>query len=225
MNGVVKYWLLLFILLLPLLANADTKVPPRSYVQPSADNKFLFVMIAPIDINLDGITQNEAGKKEARRVRETYLSSGMYLNDGSTNPLWTVDWHSNRVFVSSDGEHVIRLGGYATELSEEALTFFRRNEVLRSYTISDLIDFKFLNGNFNTGWNDTLSLDDEKRTFCVSTSQKDSYVFDYTTGEMVSSRRPLRMFGAALAVIILGVTLVVFRHRWYKLGEKPKTSN
>ena len=214
MSSFIKYQILLLIIFTPLIINADVRALPHSYVQASADDKYLFVMIAPIDIELDGKYESEENKQEAQRIRKTYPSSGMYLNDGSTQPLWTVDWHSVRAFVSSDGEHVVRTGGYQTEFSGEALTFFKRNETLRSYTIGDLIDFRpvpMLPGSID--WEQEMSLDDESQTFMLSTTIKDVYAFKYTSGEMLSSVRLVRIVGAILIVICISAFIFFFRNR------------
>lgn len=175
-------------------------------------------MIAPIEKERDGMSQSEADRKETQRVRNTYPSSGMYLNDDSTQPLWTVDWHSVQVFVSSDGEHVIRMGGYQTEFSGEALTFFKRNEILGSYKIGDLIDFRPIPvtpGSID--WEESLSLDDANQTFSVFTPNKERYVFSFTNGEMLSSIRPVRIIGAILLLSLSFAVLIFIRNRRNKM--------
>ena len=45
---------------------------------------------------------------EIKAIRDKWTVSGMYRNDGSTTPLWTVDWYAYEVDVPNGGEHVVR---------------------------------------------------------------------------------------------------------------------
>ena len=196
-------------MLMPLPAFADTEAMRRSYVSPSANNKFLFVMIASIEIESDGISYGDEGKKEAQRIRAKYPSSGMYLNDGSTKPLWTVDWYAHSVLVASDGNHIIRRGGWATKLSDEAFTIFEQNKVIRSYQISDLVDTELLlpHTAHHFQWEEAIALDDYNHTLFVSTLSKERYVFDLLTGETISVEKPIRMWLMLSGVIIMFVII------------------
>jgi hypothetical protein len=215
MRNVVKFCFLLSIMLTPLLTFADTEAMPRSYVSPSANNKFLFVMIASIEIQQDGLDYGDEGKKEAQRIRAKYPSSGMYLNDGSTNPLWTVDWYSNSVMVASDGNHIIRLGPWATSLSDEAFTIFEQNNVVRSYKIGELVatDLLLPHSVSHFEWEEAMSLNNYNHTLFVSTLSKERYIFDFFTGETISSEKPVRMWFAISGVTILFLIIFVLMKR------------
>src|SRR6188508_1354212 len=82
------------VLCLTASARADKIGPPMSYKRVSADKKFVFVMLAPGAEAFDG-----------------YKRSGMYKNDGSTEPLWTVDWYRRSAAITANGAFVIRYGG------------------------------------------------------------------------------------------------------------------
>ncbi len=210
MRNVVKFCFLLSVMLTPLLAFADTEAMQRSYISPSANNKFIFVMIASVDIESDGISYGDEGKKEAKRIRAKYPSSGMYLNDGSTNPLWTVDWYSNSVIVASDGNHIIRRGRWATTLSNEAFTIFKQNNVVRSYKIGDLVATELLlpHTAHNFEWEEAMSLNNYNHTLFVSTLSKERYIFDFFTGETISSEKPVRTWIILSGVIIMFVIIL-----------------
>lgn len=147
-------------------------------------------MIAPIDKNLDGIAYGEDGKKQAKLIRAKYRKSGMYSNDGSTKPLWTVDWYSHVVLVASDGIHLVRTGPWASKGSDEAFTLFSNGKLIRSYKISDLVksieDLPHSVSHFMWDDEDSWKLDDGKQTLSVSTLNKEHYVFDYRTGKQLS---------------------------------------
>lgn len=209
MGNAAKFCFLLLIMLMPLPAFADTEAMPRSYAAPSANNRFLFVMIAPIEIESDGIYEGDGNKKESQRVRAKYPSSGMYLNDGSTNPLWTVDWYAHSVLVASDGNHIIRRGRWATALTDEAFTIFKQNKVVRSYQIGDLVDTELLlpHTAHHFQWEEAMALDDYNHTLFVSTISKERYIFDLYTDKTISSEKPIRTWLMLSGVIIMFVII------------------
>lgn len=147
-------------------------------------------MIAPIEIERDGISYGDQGKKTAKKIRNKYPKSGLYLNDGSTEPLWTVDWYSQEVLVPADGVHLIRKGPWATNLSDEAFTIFANGEPISSYKISDLVSStkNLPRSVSHFGWEKSMSIDDEKMTLSVTTLNNEQYFFDYLTGSLVSKK-------------------------------------
>ena len=56
-------------------------LPPRSYKKVVSGEEYLFVMLAPTTSNRDDTIE------EAREIRRVYSRSGLYRNDGSTEPL------------------------------------------------------------------------------------------------------------------------------------------
>ena len=99
----------LAVFVLQAQAFADSPAPPRDYRTVTENQKYVFVMLAPA-----GWSQQDSG------IRKTYTQSGLYKNDGSTTPFWTVDWYANLVFPASDGEYLIRMGPWAKGYPEEA---------------------------------------------------------------------------------------------------------
>src|SRR6266498_4357673 len=94
-------WAVLF-LALPAVAFADTPIPAVDYKTVTEDGQYVFVMLVPDARNP---VSYGASKPE---IRKQYSRTGLYNNDGSTNPLWTVDWYGLGVVVSSDGRHIMR---------------------------------------------------------------------------------------------------------------------
>ena len=203
-----RYWLapaLLFIL--PAVAYGDSLAPPYSYVRYSPNGKYVFVMLAPGDRESDF----------RRELKSIFPVSGMYLNDVSRTPLWTVDWYSYAVVPSSDGVHILRWGPWAQKLSDEALTFFANGKMLRSYRISDLVDTKVglyhTTSHFSWEREDDEEFNEINHTFSLTTITGEKYTFDYTTGEIVSARRPLRAVFALFAATVLFLGLRRFFRR------------
>jgi len=123
-------WLILvfLVLIFPFTARADQE-GFTSYKMVSADSKYVFVMLH--------------GKQ---RESDQYPQNGLYLNDGSKTPLWTVDWIAY-VFLPSDGVHLVRSGGWAHQedgYDAEAISFLAYGKVLKTYRVRDLIDFPSL---------------------------------------------------------------------------------
>jgi hypothetical protein len=161
---------------------------------------------------------------------EKYPANGLYRNDGSTEPLWTVDW-SNWAFPLNDGRHAIRFGrGGAsphTGYANESFAFLCDGKVLKSYAVRDLIEFPTLlphsvcpgfaawgaaspsreirfslNGNQPIPM-DVPAPDENAHSILINTLHGDRFVFDYTTGEIVSERRPVRWAFRTLLVFFL----------------------
>lgn len=172
-------------------------------------------MIAPIEADRDGPYLRDEDKREPQRIRARYPASGMYLNDGSTTPLRTVDWYSSSVLVASDGIHLVRRGPWARSLSDEAFTFFANGKELRSYKIGDVVktETSLPHTVSHFTWEEEMKLDEGKRTLTVAILSKEKYVFDYTTGEIISANRPIRAIVVAGVAVSLFIALLIVKRR------------
>ncbi len=189
-----------------------------SYTAETADKKYIFVMRNP---NGDDYL-----------VGDKYKQSGMYLNDGSTTPLWTLNWR-NSIYLPNDGKHIIRLGrlNYSATYREEGFTFIAEGKVLNTYQTKDLITFPFLLPHHSNGYdihysrlapnlpndgvlmkvdngagyplNSGATFDSEKKTMQIETFHGDKYLFDFTTGNIISSFRPSRNLAIGLFCILV----------------------
>src|ERR1043166_3681948 len=123
---------------LGLCATAQGYSParPYSYTSSSEDGRFTFVLISPLSREVEASQWNEGFKERIRQVREKYPASGMYRNDGSTQPLWTVNWYAWHVDVASDGAHVIANNVWG----RGGITFVANGSELRSYETSYFTD-------------------------------------------------------------------------------------
>ena len=202
MKKLAKLFILFLILLTPVIVSGDSVAPPFSYSVESSNGKYVFVMIAPISVERDGLFMRDEDKKAAQRIRAKYQVSGLYLNDNSTTPLWTVDWYAYSALVASDGIHLVREGPWAQNSSTEAFTFFANGKPVRSWKVGELVDTAMLPHSVSHFmWEESMQLDDRNQTLTVVTMSKDRYLFDFTTGERLSSRRPMR----GIAVLVLAV--------------------
>src|SRR5437867_12622521 len=99
MKHKIIFALLLFIVVaLPLAksASADSTRTPTDWSMITKNGKYIFVMLMETD---SGTSASNPGLKVPLRK---YPHSGLYKNDGSLTPLWTVDWYAFDLAVSSD---------------------------------------------------------------------------------------------------------------------------
>lgn len=214
---------------------ADQEGGILPYQIESADRRFVFVMAKRCWPRQQG----------ADEPIGPYTQSGLYKNDGSTTPLWTVDW-CGRVLLPSDGIHVIRSGPWASWGGDEAFSFYSRGRLLRTYRVGDLVDWPELLPHSVSHFEWLRSLNPEGREevyplvfprysedetsqaitarrhaerIVVRTLHGDSYVFALGTGEIVSRRRPLRTTVRALvaASVLAYVACVVMAS-----GRRPR---
>jgi hypothetical protein len=126
-----------------------------------------------------------------RGIRRAYSQSGMYRNDGSLVPLWTVDWYAFKVDIASDGVHLIRHGPWATFTHEEAISFFANGQLLRTHLIQELVDddTKLRRSVSHFLWREDGRFDDAAFSYALKTKDGNRFVFDARTGEIVSAPR------------------------------------
>jgi hypothetical protein len=75
-------------------------VPVMSFAKPTADGKYVLVMLHPGDF------------ARSQELKEKYSRSGLYPVDDPTKPVWLCDWKAERewnVFVSDDGVYAVRV--------------------------------------------------------------------------------------------------------------------
>lgn len=179
---------------------ADSLAPPRPYVAQSADGRFIFVMSLP---------------RAMTWKNKIYSVSGLYRNDGSTEPLWTVDWYAFEVVVASDGSHVIRLGPWASAYDDEAFTFFSDGKEIKSYEIDDLVwnPRSLPRSVSHFSWLADSRLDDDAGTWSIRTLNGEYYKFSISTGEiLLSIRMPFWILGIG-APLFVGILFAVLRRR------------
>lgn len=170
-------------------AAGDSIVPPSTHETISGNGQFVFVMIPPIPLDEELKRWNEAFGAKIREIRAVHNVSGMYRNNGSSKPLWTVDWYAHGVEIFSDGVHLIRHGPWASRVADEAITFFAQGRLLRKYRVSDLVKDrrKLQRSVSHFSWSTDSKLDDDQLRYTLITVDHRCHVFDATTGEIISS--------------------------------------
>jgi len=199
--------------------SADTPSPLYSHSKQTRSGKYLFVMISPLSPEFDGKWEREPKASEIREIRKTYNESGLYRNDGSTTPLWTVDWYAHGTEPFSDGIHLVRKGPWATSPDSEAVSFFANGVLIRTYTVQDLVanpkNMPHSVSHFT--WRYDEELNDHDKTYKITTKHFEYYLFDATTGKIISTSAPFQW-----APSILGVFLIsAFSYWWWRRKYMP----
>jgi hypothetical protein len=165
------------VLFLHAQAFADSPAPPHDFKTVTENKKYVFVMLVP-----DGW----AGQHDLK-MRRVYKQSGLYKNDGSSTPLWIVDWYAFEVYPSSDGEHLIRMGPWASSTDQLALSFHKKGKDIKSYRIKDLVrdDSKLGYSASHFLWWSELKYDDTRTVLFLRTRDNRAYRFSAETGEIL----------------------------------------
>jgi hypothetical protein len=194
-------------------ARADSPARPNSYSKASPDGRFLFVMLAPYPARqeIDWYATSQIGPA-VRALRTKYTQSGLYKNDGSVTPLWTVNWYSFSVDVASDGIHLVRGGPWASRVSDEAFSFFASGTLVRTYRISEFVEAKFLlpHSVSHFQWASGLRLDDSNLRYSVVTRDGNSFTLDVITGQILEQKRYARFWLCLYVIAVVTPIVVLF---------------
>ena len=176
----------------------DTPAPPSTFKQVSDNGKFVFVVLAPESTDKELQRYNEKYQKTVREIREHYTKSGMYRNDGSNAPLWTVDWWAG-VTVSGDGKYVIRHGHWSvlanqsrqatkSDLVQTAFSVYANGKLVRSYKINELVDDPalMLASVSHFEWLRKGKINDAQHRYEIETYDGNRVIFDLETGAILS---------------------------------------
>jgi hypothetical protein len=190
---------------LPGVAQADSEAPPRDYKLVTGNGNYVFVMLVPSRL-IQSLTWLN------RELRNKYPSSGLYLNDGSNTPLWTVDWYAINTYISSDGKHLIRMGPWPVKgnYSEVALSFYENGEEIKNYEVKDLVATPetLPESTSHYGWLEESFFDDKVGRMYIKTVNQEKYVFDVTTGEIPADRPDTGGFLLLVSVVASGTFLL-----------------
>ena len=190
-----------------------------SWQTVSGDKNFVLVMISAKPAHEDG----EVGSPE-RAIRMKYPQSGLYRNDGSITPLWTLPywsyWSEQReVYIAPDGRHVIFANNWNSGFDLEGMaTFYDQDGQLGRYTVPELTSCLYLKCLLRGGYPRRTSsvFDPDSLRYSVSTHHGERYVFDAGTGRLIEHSSPFPFYCVAAGVILGGGTAIgwwAFRRR------------
>ena len=182
-----KIAILILFIFLPVTVIADSPAPPSSYIVTSSNGKYIFAMIAPVSKEEELFYWNEETQIRLAKIRDKYQQSGMYLANDASKPIWSVNWYAFGVEIANDGEHIIRPGPWASKIEDEALSFFRNGNLVKSYQIKDLVKkkrkLKYTVSHFF--WVKEKLFDSEALKYYLATYDDRQYIFNVENGEIV----------------------------------------
>ena len=196
------------VFLLPRNARADQESLPDDYAIITADKKFIFVMLIPdeeimrtweflekeptfyetriYDTEIS-IRQYWSAVQKPYSLRTKYPCSGLYKNDGSTTPIWTVNWYG-KVYLFPDGEHLIRQGpwnrswepGIDSYLDGLAVAFYKNGFEVAKYSVGNLVKdtgaIRFSVSHYQ--WKEEERFEMETGLLFIKTLDHQEYTFD-----------------------------------------------
>ena len=181
------------------------------------------------------LSQGKEKLEVAQSLRAKYPASGLYP-ENSPIAQWTVDWYSYEVFISANGEYLVRTGPWATDGSSEALSFFNKGKLLKSYKVDDLVRYvsALPHSVSHFQWEQSLKVDNDKNTLEAITLENGQFMFDLKTGEVLSQHLPIipssegltqpsflfRAIGALLVIFLCLAILIILRKVLYR-NQKP----
>ena len=214
-------WRLLPVLTgLPLGLVVETlacSAPMQTYSRPVGGGQFELVYHARSLASLafkerspDGVVTIDA---DALRFQARFPVSGLYRNVGESGSelLWEFDRPSypNSYTAISDGIHLIKNPAFPPTLDSEGIAFYANGQRILSYPVSTFITNPYTVGSSSAGmtWAWPLGLDEETSTYTIETVERERFVFDYTTGEILPTpfyqiRRDTVVQGGLIATLI-----------------------
>lgn len=200
---------LLFFVMMCCTAVADTPAAPTPYSK--VVGAYRFVMLAK---DGDSVVRSSSGK--------TYPASGLYRDDGSVDPLWTVDWYAfeGQVFFADDARYMSRLGPWplAGNYGELAVAFYDHGKLLKRYVVSDLVrrPEELPHSESHYSWHRNVSSDVAAARLSVETEEGETLAFDMRTGERTgapaaSTGRPVMPWMIAAGLAVGALALLLFR--------------
>lgn len=184
----IRWWVSAAVLSLSSMAWADSARAPYDYAKEVAGGKYVFVMLASRGYSqFDPGAPNDVGVIGSdKELRKVYKQSGLYLA-GQDTLLWTISWYAFTVFPASDGDHLVRIGPWASSTAQLALSFYSKGVEIKRYLIQDLVKDQSMLRNTVSHffWIAENHYDDEAQLFHLKTVDGRKYKFSILTGEIV----------------------------------------
>src|SRR5437868_1532003 len=165
-------------------ASGYTEPPLGGYTKETPDKKFVFVM-RPATGDPNGPGTDPVARK--------YPQSGLYRNDGSVAPLWTLPpGYARDAYPASDGVHlvtnpipVVTVRDGVNPADQVVLVFHANGKVVRTVKLGEVLDAAAFVRDRGPGWHVWLRaarIDDAAGTFTVETAADTRRVFRLSTG-------------------------------------------
>jgi hypothetical protein len=233
----------------PATACKTTPFVPVSYTEKVANGAFTLVMFVPPQLTTE-VTAHLNPEVNARTVmREKYVRSGLYRNDGTNEPVWTTDEYlpPAATWVSPDGEYMVRHPRWGCHGPSGEISFYRNGRLFRTRTAKEYVEahdkipavrmgdtFLYTSGDQSWIMANRDCFDETTLRFSLETKENKRITFDVTTGEIVDVEHldimyKIRLgleYCLAAAVVLLAALFVycVFRSWCRPTTAAPPTS-
>jgi hypothetical protein len=178
----MKFMLSLLGLLAVLPALRADMAPLVSTKKVLGNGKFLLVMLFP--------PENTLNKENL--LNKTYPQSGLYPNDGSNKPLWTLDHpFQGQVFVSADGDFLANVV-FPAEPKGDGVRFYHKGKLLRAYKVEELArPDSIQNACPSCLWSENVGYDAAAEILTVMSRDGRNWRFELRTGKAMVPDNPL----------------------------------
>jgi hypothetical protein len=159
----------------------------HSYEQMSPNGKYVFVMLTK--------SSDKAGKVDT--LKKHFSHSGLYRTNGSQKSLWRINWYASEVHVSSDGEHLVRIGradvasmNGKPNMAQLAIAFYKNGNLTKKYLVGDLVSDPARLPKSAAGfqWQKRIAFDDETKRLEVTLVTGQNKIFAVNSGNMVKPK-------------------------------------
>lgn len=187
----------LFLLASVQSSRADTPMLPSSpFITTSYDGQCFFKMIP--------------GKRKLQENKCVITSEAFGVaysidENGNFNELWkTSGWYSPQVFLSDDGQYLVRMGPWYTQepnKNDLAVAFYKNGKLLKEYFATDLVknESKIKEATGRYYWLEDpypeLKINPSDNVFQLKTIDGIVHRFDVTTGENEKGQDPTKKSG------------------------------
>lgn len=200
---------------------------PASWRQTSDDGRYVLVMVSPLPVDEDA-DHSAFDAQEIRSIRATYAQSGLYPNDGTATPLWTMPYHdwTHKAFLDANANNLVLAHDNWQDSYGHVVSFYSKGNRLRAYSITDLVaslQFKTLITGQAIDCRG-VAFNSRPLTFTMRTNQGESFVFDVRTGKILHHSSPFPMgIGIVVAVLVMAGIFLAFVVRRSGALRMPKT--
>ncbi len=199
----------------PVCAQVAGKVKVHaSWQHVSDDGRFVLVMVSPLPLKQD-IEHAGFYAEEARAIRSRYSKSGLYPNDGSTKPLWTIPYHPgwHGAQLAEKGKYLVLFDDLWDVAPENVLYFYTNGKLVRMYRQDQFMHLfsakqwgsaVLESGYFGVDFPSmpTSTIDRTKHTFTITTAQYETITFDIATGKIIHHWSPWMLYTGVPLVIV-----------------------
>lgn len=197
----------------------------HSWSVVSPDGRYIVVMLMPESLRIatkkdfETYHPGEVYREQGAELRSMYSECGVYANDGSTKPLWKIPWYipAYNVYFSRDGEHVSIVQGDSIHMISDIpvgaqLYFHHQNGSHQAWIEQEIgwswgLRFLFCRFILDKPFWYNESLEQPSDTYVIETNLHETFVFDITTGQMISSSS---LWNKGLIAFFVAVPLSIY---------------